>query len=599
VILCFRKISLLPSQEFPLKHHINERWFFSDYEKYRNNPYNGRKFIDNKFEQAYVDENAYMSLDDDLKKKYVVLDPSAEPFKLHHYAGLDHFFPSKDALELTVMPVSNNYSRGGFKKRESGGGRGRFNNNYHHQGGYHPNNNNNRSDYSQTPQMSYVSEIERDSQYQEAPQQEQTGFYQSQQAQTDGLSFEGQQTYQPMQAVPQIYHQQSQNWNGQMVSYIPQGQYPIPMQQIPFAPLSYQNVMPFGNFSIPPPTAISQTVSCQPTDIAGDQTTSVGIDALNLLRDHELSSKAVDWKPKESIEENGSDLPMTDIPTLRFYFNLGVRYFLDSRVQRRLENVVSQLETIDLNEGGSAATGQSAEVKASEVQKSQIKIEPPPVPTNTPVSTKPVVANYGPPGNRYSSSSSNNHRRPPFGSNRDNGGYRGGNWNNNNPRKEIKFNSNVKNVHKVETKGNSGSKSSNSQSQAPVQSQTFHGSGVVAASTFNSVQDKTSPGSATSTSATQYSPISPISQDPPSVHHQPQMVQEYASTYPATYHQQQYVQQHQQQTFVPSPQQPGMSMIYQMNEDGVYSVQQVHQQPMPYTPQPYRKEFNQTMFKLY
>jgi hypothetical protein len=103
-----------------MKQHIDDKWIVYDrrggYGKYT------------KYEQGVVDESAYMALDDDMKKKYVVLDPSAEPFKLHQLTGLSHFVPSKDSLDLTVMPANVNYGRDGNLKGNKRGG-GRYNNN--------------------------------------------------------------------------------------------------------------------------------------------------------------------------------------------------------------------------------------------------------------------------------------------------------------------------------------------------------------------------------------------------------------------------------------------------------------------------------------
>lgn len=533
-----------------------------------------------------VDEKSYMALDDEMKKKYIILDPSAEPFKLHHLNDLHQFIPSKESLELTVMPVNTSFQRGSFKNKRGG----RYNNNnYNHSSnsqhhfGYNSQQYHNggggggHSGQTQQPQMAFVSEIERDANFQPQEQQEPQGYYQQQQAAPpvqgsyqETCSYE----QQPIQAAPSFYQQlpPPHNWNNQLIPFISSQ----PMQYA--APLNYQQIMPYGNFSIPPPPA---TVVQQ----SGIESTTG--DLMNIIRENELACPAVNWNPKEVVD---ADLPLNDIPTLKFYYNLGVRYFLASGTQRRLESVAHQLEALNLNESSQNTNEKSTEQPAA------TKVDAPPVPTNTPVTTKSIGGSYGPPpGNRYHNNSHGNFRRP-FASgqnsgrdyNRDGNGYRGNNFNNH-PRKEIKFNSNVKNAHKADTKS-SGSGSQNSNNTG-VQTQTFHASNAGVTNTgansgaspnVHSNQEKTSPGAA----VPQFSPISPIVQDGSQVQYQhqqqiqmmpvdgAQIQQGYYQPYPAP------------QAFVPQQQQ-GVAMVYQMTEDGGYVMHQV-QQPIQYQ-QPYRK----------
>lgn len=562
-------------QELPMKQQMDEKWFVYEHDKYRrSNAYNMRKFHDGKYEQAVVDENAYMALDDDMKKKYVVLDSSVEPFKLHQLTNFDNFMPAKEGLELTVMPSNLNYVRSSNRGRR-GFGRFNHNNNYHHnRSNYNSQHYYNGSNQNQ-PHMTYVADIERETSYQYQESDEQPTFYSQQQQQSqqnESFVFENHQETLPQ---PQIYQaiQPSASWSaGPMVPYIQQ----MRPQAIPFAaPLSYQNVMPFGNFSIPPPP--SAAGNSAPTS---EPTSADGGDAMNIMRDSELASTNIDWNPKESMDQSGKDLPLNDIATLQFYYNVGVRYFYSSGVQRRLKSVALQLENLDLKDNAAAAEDKSNEQKS----------DPPPVPTNTPVTTKQVGGNYGPPGNRYHNNSHGNGRRPfSFRENHDNN-YRGS-WNSNNnssgsgynSRKEIKFNSNVKNVHKNEAKANVPSKNGSGANTA-VQTQTFYNN-VSAGGNHNnsavaSASEKVSP---TNSQIPHHSPISPVAQDaPPLVQYQSQS-QDYSHVYQP---QQFFPSYQQQQTFIP---QQGVSMIYSTcTDDGAYTVHQVQQPPLQY-PAAFRK----------
>lgn len=171
-----QRLKWLDSAEFPMKQNLDDKWIVYDR---RGGPCGMRKIYDGKYEHAIVDENAYMALDDDMKKKYVVLDPSAEPFKLHHLTGLNHFAPSKDSLELTVMPANVNYGRGGnFKGNKRGGGR--YNNNYRDYNNQYQNRSGHYGNQQQAPPMPHVSEIEgREGSYPPQDQQEvQPTYYQ-------------------------------------------------------------------------------------------------------------------------------------------------------------------------------------------------------------------------------------------------------------------------------------------------------------------------------------------------------------------------------------------------------------------------------------
>lgn len=544
-----------------------------------------------------MDEKSYMALDDEMKKKYIILDPSAEPFKFHHLTDFNQFVPSKESLELTVMPVNTNFSRGGPKNKR-GGGRYSNNNNNHSNSQHHFGYNNNQYHSNggeggqpvpnQPPQMTYVTEIERGGNFQTQEQQEPQTFYQQQQTVQAGY----QETYgyeqQTIQAPQPSFYQPMAlppNWNNQLVPFIP----PQTMQYA--TPLNYQQIMPYGNFTIPPPTAI-----VQPTGHG-----SFNGDSMNIIREAELASTTVNWKPKESNDSNGSDLPMNDIATLQFYYNLGVRYFLASGVQRRLETVAHQLEALNLSETSQNASTNEQPFNEQPSAAAE-KVDAPPVPTNTPVTTKSVSQSGPPPGNRYPHNS-HNYRRP-FGSgqncsrdhNRDGGNYRGNGNYKNHSRKEIKFNSNVKNAHKADTK---------SGSNGDHQSQTFHSSGgqtltagpaknnIGASQNIPNIREKTSAG----VPVPQYSPISPITQEGPQVFYQQQQQMQMVPIVDGTQTQQGFYQPFPaQQSFVPQQKQ-GVGMIYQMTEDGGYLL---HQVPQPIQYQQYRKNLiihmNRIMF---
>lgn len=481
------------------------------YEKFNNGAY--EKFSNDKYESMILDEDHYMSLDEDDKKKYIVLDHSMESYKLHQLTSLDHFVPSKESLEMTIMPVNANY-RGGFKNKRGGG---RFNHNYH--------NNNNGSNYqSQTPHSlnsnsegpnpqptTYVSDIERRQPCAQSLPDPQ--WYQQQAFESHDHQL------QPNMGAPMFAPAPShQGWSGQMIPFIQPQQ-----QQIQYAPLNYQHIMPYGNFAIPPPTH------------GPAYEASVG-DVLNIMPDSDLSTTGINLQPKESVSQDGEDLPKNDCATLQFFFNLGVRYFYATGSNRRYEIVTTQMGNLALNDSPTEDTSGNESISEAS------KTEAPPVPTNTPVSTK-MSAGYGP-GNRFHADNRNSGNRRPFsnrGHERDDN-YRS-NWNHN--RKEIKFNSNVKNLHKNEPKIREAGQ------QSKGTAQTFHASGS------NEVKAKSPPGN-------------PGFQSPVS---NPDL--QYRPAYGYTQNQQQMMAQPQ-----------GMAMIVQVAEDGSYI--QPMQSGIQYA-QPYRE----------
>lgn len=183
--------------------------------------------------------------------------------------------------------------------------------------------------------------------------------------------------------------------------------------------------MPYGNYSIPPPVDVTLNAPAEP-------------DQLNLVRDNELIGSKVNFKAVESVDATGSDMP-GDIATTQFFFNLGIRYFMASGVQRKLEGIVQQMESLEL--------------EGSDKNKRLMVDGSPTAPANTPVSAKPASGGaYGSGGYRTYDSFRGKGRgghgagyRPPWNNN-NTGGFM------TNAKKDIKFNSNVKNVHKNDAK---------------------------------------------------------------------------------------------------------------------------------------------------
>lgn len=538
------------SAEYPMK-NLDDKWLYD-----RRTPYGLRKYNDGKFEAAIVDESAYMALDDDQKKKYVILNPGAEPFNLQQLtSSMDHFVPSKESLEMTVMPAHANYQRGGTRGRARGNryGGNNYHGNYHHQNSNNPSHNSYQNQHHQygsghQTQMPHVGDIERDRSFEQVPepnqQQQETQDFFNQPPEPQGqLVYQDQYTFEASQVQQQVVYPgppQSGSWSN--MSYVP---YPVMGQPIQFA--QPMNVWPHGNFTIPPP--VPQT---QPYLGQGDQ--------LRLFREGELSSTAINWRQRESTETNGSDLPLGDVPTLQFFFNLGTRYFYASGVQRQLESVATQLEGLELNENSCAITEKGQEGAPS-------KSEQPPVPTNTPVTTKPF-GQHRPPGNPSirRQGCGRGDQLAPGGRDTNGNGYRG--WNNNS-RKEIKFNSNVKNAHKLDTKppGNNQGNSVGSQAVFPP---------LIATSSGN-LGDSLSPNAAPMPQFPQISPInnadsySQYYQQSQTEQFQPQTPQVQHHCYPLTAH---------SQPFLPPP--AGLPMVYSMPDEVGYQLVPVPQYGQQY-----------------
>jgi hypothetical protein len=348
-----------------------------------------------------LDESAYMALDDDVKKKYIYVNSKEDEYgskKFGFLTGFDNFRPSRDALEAIVMPMHHHNYRSWRGPRRS------YNNRHHN--------------------INYSND-DREFQYIE---QETVYTPSAPPVFQDGYQY----VYADPGSPPPFY----QPMHPQIVQYIPQTPYP----QHP-APYNQQPVT-YPNFSIPPPSIMSYP---PPATAGNNPAAQREGDHYNLIRDNELASTNINWNPKESVDEN--DLPMNDVSSLQFFYNLGVRYFFAAGVQRKLENVANHFDSLNIQDGQGD------------------KNEPPPVPTNTPVTTK--ANSFGPPGNRsHHSNNQYNYRRAPFSSqhsrnDRDHGNQNQkennkgrSHYNNNNggfSRKEIQFNSNVKNVHKAET----------------------------------------------------------------------------------------------------------------------------------------------------
>lgn len=367
-----------------------------------------------------IDESTYMALDDNLKKKYVYVSSKDDdcPKKLAYLTGFNNFRPSRESVEHIVMPIHTNYNRNNWRPRPQ---QRSYYNNHRYNGNF-----SNAPAHHEEREYQY---IEQENVYSQPPPVYQDGY------QYVSYSDPNSQVYQappPMQ--PQI------------VQYIPQTPHPMTYGH------AYNQPQPvaFPNFSVPPPSIITYSSSpgnpananSQPVLTAQKSTSS---DQMNLIRDGELNAN-INMNPKESHDTNGNDLPLNDTNTMQFFFNLGVRYFYASGAQnfRRLESVANHLETLTIQDN-------------SQQHGDQLRTDqPPPVPTNTPVTTK-SPHNFAPPGNRSYHNNQFNYRRPFSHQNsRDHGnqkennkGNRGGY--NNRDRKEIQFNSNVKNVHKAET----------------------------------------------------------------------------------------------------------------------------------------------------
>jgi hypothetical protein len=535
----------------PLRENDERHWsYYGDFDK--NRRYNSMKYS---FHDPMMKGDSILGLDDDGKNKFIM---SNDDYKFGQLTNYDNFQPPRSALEPIIMPVHVQHHRGNFRgnyRRYNNNNRGfNNNNNMHHNNPNHhhqqPNNNNNNNN------MNYVGDIEREN-MQFNNEQEQV-YAQQQNPQPPPPIFQEMPpaNYQfvpyDQQSPPPMYQPTSQ------YQYIPTSPYqqPIPavQYQAPMVPYPYQQP---ALISYQQPQPANQVVHHEPRDNARD--------SLNLIRDNELNSP-INWSPQESIDINGNDLPLNDLATMQFYYNLGVRYFFASGISRRLENVANQLENLDINAGNQHQ-------------------DPPPVPVNTPVSTKPSTS--GQSGHRYqhNNNNMNNNNRRVFHNSQSNGGNKDkGRFQHNHQRKEIQFNSNVKNVHKADQ-----NKASTSQVSAQ------NSSGNIGSTQSSGNIERTS-SAITSTSSLglmtnlQISPISPPSAEP-QMQNQEQQVQQMVQM-PTPQPQMQYYQQYPQQGMI--PQQP---LICYQTENGelmpltpavqpiYYSYPAAPQTPVYYQPQ--------------
>lgn len=472
------------------------------------------------FEPQVIDETSYVTLEEDGKKKYYLVNPNEE-FKFSHLTGLEHFQPCKESLDAIVMPVNVNHRnyRGG--RRPRGG--------YHNQGGYHQ-------------------DIDRDTSYQYVEQE----YHQPQQAvysEVPSYPYNYQLPF-DQNSPPSMY--QNQQYYPYQVAQPPAYQHPIQ-----YSPPNYNPPMYASNFQVPPPTPVFPYPP-PPINATNPTAPKENSDSLNLVRDAELSNTNVNWAPKESVEQNGGDLPMNDLATLQFYYNLGVRYFFAAGVQNRLESVANH-----------DSSDQVQEQNTNDVKNDQ---PPPAVPANTPVTTKPSNTgnNNYPTGNRYHHNNrrgfnQNSRDNREGGSNNKEGKNRNHNYNNNNnnnnnsnQRKEIQFNPNVKNLHKAE----SNLKQTNSSLQSGISNLSIQGPNA-SSSSQNHALEKTSTMLSTAPSSLNQniSHISPIS--PPGVEIHPYTVDQ---NHMPQYYQPQILHQH-------TP-----SIFYYQADNG--ELVQVQQQPM-------------------
>lgn len=431
-----QRLKWFDANGLPLKENDDRYWpYYNDYEKgRRNEPFGLQKYG---FGSSIISDD-FMSLDEETKKKYGPMNPKDE-FNFGHFTSFEHFQPHKSSIDQIVMPVNlhhrnfRNNRRRGFNHNHPG------NNPHHHHNQQQP-----QHHHQQGGNMNYVGDIER-----------------------ENFQYENDQMYAPQQPVYQEmggnyqyfqYEQNSppnaiyQNHPPSQYQYIPQSPFPQPVPAVPYQP----PMVPYGYpqpaiFSYPPPSQ-QQPVAVTPAIPQGNMNINNNTsnnnsgnefqrdysrDSLNLIRDVELTS-FVNRSPKESNDPNGNDLPTNDVASLQFYYNLGVRYYFASGISRQLENVSTQFDHMDLNQ--------------------ENKTEPPPVPVNTPVSTKPP-SNIGQSGHRYQHNNNNpnnhhnNNNRRIFNQNSQPIGTKDNKprFQHNQQRKEIQFNSNVKNVHKAES----------------------------------------------------------------------------------------------------------------------------------------------------
>ncbi|CAG9802262.1 unnamed protein product [Chironomus riparius] len=530
----------------PIRENDERHWsYYGDFDK--NRRYDSMKYS---FHDPMMKGDSILGLDDDGKKKFIM---SNDDYKFGQLTNYDNFQPPRSALEPIIMPVHIQHHRGNFRGNNRRYNNRGFNNNHHNnmhynnQNHHQPNNNN----------MNYVGDIERENmQYNNeaeqsyAPPQNQPPpppIFQEMPANYQFVPYD-------QQSPPPMYQPTSQ------YQYIPTSPYQQPIPAVQYQP-------PMVPYSYPQPALISYQQPQPANQVVhhgNEPSDNNARDSLNLIRDNELNSP-INWSPQESIDMNGNDLPLNDLATMQFYYNLGVRYFFASGISRRLENVANQLESLDIN-----ASNQHQDT--------------PPVPVNTPVSTKPSTS--GQSGHRYQHNNNNNNNmnnnRRVFHNSQSNGGNKDkGRFQHNHQRKEIQFNSNVKNVHKADQ-----NKASTSQVSAQ------NSSGNVGSTQSSNNIERTSSAMTSSSSLglitnLQISPISPPSAEP-QMQNQEQQVQQMVQMQTP---QMQYYQQYPQQSMI--PQQP---LICYQTENGelmpltpaqpiYYSYQPAPHAPVYFQPQ--------------
>jgi len=497
-----QRMKWFDSNGLPLHENDERYWsYYADYDKNRRHDSMKYSF----HEPIMNDNNFIMRLDEEGRKKFFLAN---EDHKFGEWSKYENFQPSRSALEPIIMPVHVQHHRPNFRgnnRRYNNNNRGFNNNNnnnhnMHHNNPIHhqPNNNNNNNN-----NMNYVGDIEREN-MQYNNEQEQV-YAPPPNPQPQPPMFQEMPGYQyvpfdQQQSPPPMYQPASQF---QYIQTSPYQQQPIPAVQYqpPMVPYAYHQPALISYQQPMPPQPVNNQVVQHNYEQPRDNNNR---DSLNLIRDNELNSP-INWSPQESIDLNGNDLPLNDLASMQFYYNLGVRYFFASGISRRLENVVNQLDSLDINGNN----------------RNQ---DPPPVPVNTPVSTKPNPS--GQSGHRYQHNNNNNNNmnnnRRVFHNSQSNVNKDKGRFQHNHQRKEIQFNSNVKNVHKADQ-----NKASTSQVSAQ------NSSGNVGSTQSSNNIERTS-SAVTSTSSLgimtnlQISPISPPSAEVPmqnQEHQVPQMVQ--------------------------------------------------------------------------
>jgi hypothetical protein len=293
---------------------------------------------------------------------------------------------------------------------------------------------------------------------------------------------------------PGHHHHQQQHFPLQVPITTPPPGYAPQIMHYNYGRAAPSQTPVFNQYSFPPPAftnnnAVVETQSSGPTPGAvsnnssneGKSKENHG-DAMNLMREGD-SSLQINWNPRESSEANGSDLPMNDLGTLQYFYNLGVRYYHAAGLQIRTENVPASAVAPSNSNTNVAESAEETSSNAIGVATSARSLEdpqPPAVPQNTPVSVRqPHFSSYGNNVNNNNGFSGNHHHRNyngngnrRFNNNNGNGGnhqYKDGNknrFNNNNNhgynqhKERIQFNSNVKNLHKVENRNGNASTSS-------------------------------------------------------------------------------------------------------------------------------------------